>query len=750
MSSTVASPPVASSPIAPLSTKPSSSRVAQAFFRGRVLKEQPKSISNLLVPPSLSQSSSDTTTSSTSSTSSNGTGGRPSLATISRLVTRFKGQRKNGSNQKNGVDYIEHLNQEMDQLFDLINQSMAHNNGSQVNMMDLFRSWVTFPEGSQELFRDLNKNQINNSSFASSFLKESAIYIQQSGNGNSTGNGTGNATTTRFNNFFKQGKIKILRATDLSSSLSSSSLKSGRRGSISGIKPRLRSSSISRTNQSYILQQLGNQKDVSPYEIYYYPQGGHGGEMIQIPFEFQTLISTDKIKPDAEADRKILLAFINIVRKYYVDRLIQIIAQKIYYHCDQKTNITTKCSVVAVGSTTLTSNYDVTVSGVIYPNRIVRMFNQEFARYWRDYSSNVFDTNIYGSTFFVTVDMKGNGSQKIDPAYYQLYRSLKTSGQMIFYLPPEKILGQEYPDGLVAIQKSQLEWLIVKIFLHAQVYNIESLSSPLYQTIQQICIPFIQTMMGMEMRTGSGTNAQNHTRIAGNIFKTKFGEEVTMESVLKSYADKDATLKNYEESLLKIQASQLAYEAIYTQSLSEVREGVPTKPVQIREILNVLLTLIDDISMSNFYGSETYFCMATIYHVLGYVQNLGPFYLSRSDYIISAVENYIDILRYHSKLSSPDPEEAAYGIIKMSKYLYRIYNALGKVSASNASNAAKLGIWGRIMKELKGQHSFGTSTLWSELTSAYGISATTANQESILGLIGQVGRDIQGIAGGSA
>jgi hypothetical protein len=644
----------------------------------------------------------------------------------------------------NGTQYIEHLNGEMDQLFDLINHSMDRSNGSEkVNMTDLFRSWVTFPEGSQALFRDLNKNQINNSSFATSILKECAIYIQQSGNG--AGNGAGNATT-RFNNFFKEGKIKILRPTR-----QSSFTQSRRRSSITNITPRRRSPSISGIVQAQFLGQPVNQQNVSqsePYKIHYYPQGGYGGDAIKIPFEFQTIISTDRIRHEAETDRKILLAFVNIIRKYYVDRLIQIIAQKIYYHCDQKTNVTTKCSVVAVGSTSLTSNYDVTVSGVIYPNRIVRMFNQEFARYWRDYSSNVFDTNIYGSTFFVTVDIKGNGSQKIDPDYYELYRSLLTSGQMILYLPPERILGQEYPDGLAAIQKSQLEWLIVKIFLHAQVYEIEE-SSPIYKVIQQICIPLIQTMMG----TGTAvttSNAKNYTPFAGNIFKSKFGEEVTMEDVLNSYDNKDDTLKKYEESLLKIQASQLSYEAIYTQSLSEVRKGVPTKPVQISEILNVLLTLIDDISMSNFYGSETYFCMATIYHVLGYVQNLGPFFLSRSDYIISAIENYIDILRYHSKLSSPDPEQAAYGIIKMSKYLYRIYNALGKVSASNASNAAKLGIWGRIMKELKGQHSFGASTLWSELTSAYGISATTANQDCVFGLINQVGQDIQGVAGGSA
>jgi hypothetical protein len=592
----------------------------------------------------------------------------------------------NTSGNDSGMKMIDYLNGEVQGMFDLINQKMGDK-----NLTDLFDSWVFFPANGSSTslspFREVNVNQITNattggklSRFADQFRREMTAYIRQ------TSTGMPQEMIERFNQFFKNGKIKIVRGSldNIGTGMRRSSI-----GSIGSSKPRSRAGSVTGINVRTTLANTSSNM-LGPFVIHYYPTPGPGSSEITIPFEFQTIISTEKITD--ETDRNIILAFINILRKYYVDRLIQIITQKVFYHCDKKTGVTTKCSVVAVGSVSLTSNYDVTVSGVIYPNRVVRMFNQEFAKFWRDYSSNVFDTNLYGSTFFVTM----GADVQIDPDYSQLYRILQTPSQQVLYLPPEKILGQEYPDGMRQIRISQLKWLMVKVFLHQHVYAI-----PQGDLIFSICtVQVIDTIRKMILgssivpKNNPTSNATTAREAAiDQVFDEKFGGENSREEVIQSYDDKEVTMENYNNSLVQIQSSQLTYESIY-------RGSIKNGSSNSGEILRILMELIDNVSKSNFYGSETYFCMATIYHVLGYVQKLGDFALDREDYIISALENFIDIFRYYSKLVSDPP----YAIIKMSKYVYRIYNALAILN--KALYESKEMMWASILKEMKGQHSF--------------------------------------------
>ncbi len=594
----------------------------------------------------------------------------------------------------NGQKLINYLNEEIESLFKAINDPRPDG----PNITDIMASWVIYPDGSTSPFQKMNLNQITNANrpgtraeslkntFAKRFYQEMTSYIRLSAlpeNGNNS-----RKMIQRFNQFFRDGKIKIEREEIGFGDDSRSSGSFSRRLSFTPVsQPRSRAGSVTGINVRSTLAASDDQ----PFVIYYSPSPG---EKITIPFEFQTIISTDKITD--ENDRKIILAFITILRKYYVDRLIQIITQKVFYHCDKKSGVNTKCSIVAVGSVSLTSNYDVTVSGVIYPNRIVRMFNQEFAKFWRDYSSNVFDTNLYGSTFFVTLDLNAD----IDPKYSQLYRILRTPTQQILYLPPEKILEEEYPMGMREIRVSQLKWLMIKIFLHQKVYTIPE-EDPLFSICTVDIVDAIRKMI-----SGGGGNSKNSLNaglrkaVIDSVFDEKFGTPDSRMIVLESYDDKKKTLENYDQSLVQIQSSQLTYENLYISSIINKNKGSPSNPA---EILRILMELIDNVSKSNFYGSETYFCMATIYHVLGYVQKLGPFVLSREDYLISAIENFIDIFRYYSKIRLEGGEHL-YGIIKMSKYVYRVYNAIAILHSDLYTSKEKM--WREIMTEMKGQHSF--------------------------------------------
>jgi hypothetical protein len=86
----------------------------------------------------------------------------------------------------------------------------------------------------------------------------------------------------------------------------------------------------------------------------------------------------------------------------------------------------------------------------------------------------------------------------------------------------------------------------------------------------------------------------------------------------------------------------------------------------------LLIELLETISISNFYASEAYICIGTIYHVLGYIQKLGNFYMYSEYYIQSMFENLIDTMRYCEYIYKDNNKF----IFKISKYLYRIYDGI--------------------------------------------------------------------------
>jgi hypothetical protein len=77
-------------------------------------------------------------------------------------------------------------------------------------------------------------------------------------------------------------------------------------------------------------------------------------------------------------------------RKEFVDALLENII--IDLNCQYE------CKAVSVGSNTLVSDYDLTVSGPL-STEIVDIFNKEFRRIFKKESSIVFDTNVYGASF---------------------------------------------------------------------------------------------------------------------------------------------------------------------------------------------------------------------------------------------------------------------------------------------------------------------------------------------------------------
>ncbi len=425
----------------------------------------------------------------------------------------------------------------------------------------------------------------------------------------------------------------------------------------------------------------------------------------EIPFEFQTIISLDL----DENIKKNILVFVNIIRKYYVDRLLEILTNYFFYQCNNAHSLDFSCSVVAVGSTAITSNYNVTISGIIYPHKIVNQFNSIFEKFWHNYSSNVFDTNVYGSTFFLTLpssfEITNNSLKRI---IYNGYNELQIKNQnnklekRILYLPP-KLIGNPntYSKFLKEIYISQYKWLMLKIDLHKKEYAIKE--DELSTNLNKILLLLYKIITNTNIKN---TNIPDD--YINNIYQEKFKKnknEIFMNNKSNNSYQEERR-KMYQYTLEDIEADQLRYESAILEFSQNQTQNQNKKQNQI---LGILDDLINSISRSNYYGSETYLCMGTIYHILGFIQKLGDFYMKDEYFITSSIENYIDMYRYYQKMKN-DPE---YAIIKMSKYTYRIYDALSRLIKSNSQNTLnvkniknRLELFGTILKTLKGAHHF--------------------------------------------
>lgn len=435
-------------------------------------------------------------------------------------------------------------------------------------------------------------------------------------------------------------------------------------------------------------------------------------EDVMIPFEFQTIISFENEKIN-ENIKKYILVFINIVRKYYVDRLLEILTNYFFYQCNNAHSLDFSCSVVAVGSTAITSNYNVTISGIIYPHKIVNQFNIIFEKFWNNYSSIVFDTNIYGSTFFVTLPanfkIENNSPlQKIiNNGYSQLEIKNKNNKLLnrLLYLPP-KLIGAEknetnYSEFLKKINMSQYKWLMLKVDLHKKEYNIQE--DELSLNLNKILILLYKIIQNTNINTipSNYINEIYQEKFSKN--KNEFIPNNSSNNSNKLYQLKRREM--YQHTLEDIEADQLRYESAILELNTNNTNNKNNK--KIEQTLDILDDLINSISRSNYYGSETYLCMGTIYHILGYIQNLGNFDMKPEYFIASAIENYIDMYRYYQKMI----KDQEYAIIKMSKYAYRIYHALSLLANKNQTYiySNKLQLFEKILKDLKGAHHFDPS-----------------------------------------
>lgn len=373
----------------------------------------------------------------------------------------------------------------------------------------------------------------------------------------------------------------------------------------------------------------------------FYKINYNGGEFL---FTWKNIINKKNIE---------LLEFANIIRKMYVDGLKDLIILHFESKCSNTTftSYNKYCKINAMGSTALTSNYNVNVSSFLLSTDIVSKFNKYFFSFWNDTSGEIFDTNFYGNSFFVTIDSSITYNNNLN----SLYNILTSGNKNIFYLPPPKEL---FDNSLVKKQifSDQTSWLVLKIYLYHHEFenyvtknNRNNLNTEL--DIKKKLGIILNKVKKIVLR--KITNSSNEDKL---LSKYKKLEEEKPHLIAQNN-------NLYRKKLDELYVSKLVNIDKYQ------KEYMSTNNVKRNELL---VNLFEAISTSNFFGNETYFCVGTIYHVLGYVQKLGNFYMYEEFYIQSMIENFIDTFRYVEYVV----KDSGKFILKASKYIFRVYDAI--------------------------------------------------------------------------
>jgi len=416
------------------------------------------------------------------------------------------------------------------------------------------------------------------------------------------------------------------------------------------------------------------------------------------------------------------LKFANGLRKFYVDSLKDLIVELLNFSCNNKLNniINKYCKINALGSNSLVSNYDVNVSSFLYSSNIVDQFNTFFYEFWNDTSGEIFETNFYGNSFFITIpqDLKYN---KLD----LLYNSLKKNNKIILYLPP-KLIDEDTKNNIFNNQK---DWLVIKIFLFLDEINKNKINSELLNFLKEFKNMLLEDLI---------THKKNKLIIneKNKLIEKKYKE---LESEKKKLYNNNNNDNLYRKKINELYVKKLRkideYQKEYQNNNDNKKES--------------LIKLVNSISTSNFYGIETYFCIGTIYHVLGYIQKLCDFQMYPEYYINSMIENLIDIFRY---IEYTNKDNNMF-LSKSSKYLIRIYDAIlryremSKLSSNNNSNLIeKKSLFTEIRNSYKNNSKLLQPNSIKKIRQLYlknNIKNNILNKDNILQILNEVKTDIK-------
>lgn len=297
---------------------------------------------------------------------------------------------------------------------------------------------------------------------------------------------------------------------------------------------------------------------------------------------------------------------------------------------------------ISVGSTSLTSDYDITLYGESFKSisYVIREFNEYFEKLFKNTSSIVFDTNIYGVSFInvsdnYNVETESPTKERINSTlsflnfddddfnFFEYRKNLKPGaiecGKKKF----------KFVDSNRNTVVSQHIWALIKLFLKLEVIqdNNSAMYALLYHQLEHVHINFSKLLS-----------------VADEFINIHTPN-------LKMYDNSIQILKRYKN-----------------------QNKNSAKIVSDEDFNNF-------ISYVNFNGSETYFSRGTFLHVVVNLQMCQNTFKSKfehderlvlttDEYLDSFIENMADLLQHYNKKKYLDRAIDALEFLELTKIQY--------------------------------------------------------------------------------
>lgn len=343
----------------------------------------------------------------------------------------------------------------------------------------------------------------------------------------------------------------------------------------------------------------------------------------------------NKLNPE---QKKLALEILGSVRKYLVEQI---------FNCQGKSG---KNEYFAAGSTNITSDYDVAITGPDANNIMWGMF-KKFIHQYGEALPYALDSNLYSSPLYIHTTHKGKPLASVRRASSKFPRV--DYSKRNFTLVPQT--SEEI--------KEELAWAGLKLL-------------PYKQTIFDLNLKHLKEILK------DSEQLQFYLKKICNETPKAGGEDTELERFLKALKTDESKkiVKNY---YLQWKSQKVCQDYVYNN-----REIHPIEKIGGVDKKNIFFYS----NKANYFSSEAYYTSSAVNAIVVENQLKSTLnYGARSNdikkkvYLVAAIENLGDMLNHMSH----EKGNLKNTIIKYSKYLYRIYFVLGQTGSKNHEDYAK-------------------------------------------------------------
>jgi hypothetical protein len=336
---------------------------------------------------------------------------------------------------------------------------------------------------------------------------------------------------------------------------------------------------------------------------------------------------------------------------YFRKGVVDIILKNIAAKRDAGRN----CTAMSVGSTRITSDYDITVSGYC-AKQLLSDFEAIFVNNFYVTSDYAFDTNIYGSMLLLMQRPDENQSKMYTETNCSMFPEFK---QLTWVLSdPDANNRGSSANQVPSFVLSQYAWAFLKLRraldpeqhkLHSYLYNDNTDLSNIINAI----LPRENGDEDQESVYGTPATSRRSSQVKGGASNLSTSQSIQGINALLEKWD-PMLLQDFsrdkQSEILDSRAKTLQYNRLAFESVAQALDYPQ---------------LLEAITRINSEGNEMYYTRAAIVDVVHNQQACpsGQIKLTVDDYMQSAIEQYADWIAHHHK----------------EKYLKRLYMALEHV-----------------------------------------------------------------------